>query len=175
MKFALLGNILAMQNVSSALKGGPKLDEKGFPYRTITVAGRFESGKFIVEKGALASDAVGLAATGSISLDEGYQSDLTVLVAPLGFLNELVRKIPLIAISAARSPACRCGFRRHPRSPNRAARLRAVGSQLFDILEERQRSRASCSRGRNRRRRGNSALDQRPIAAHRRMLHADWQ
>src|SRR5882672_4707254 len=137
MKFALLGNILAMQNVSSALKGGPKLDEKGFPYRTITVAGRFESGKFIVEKGALASDAVGLAATGSISLDEGYQSDLTVLVAPLGFLNELVRKIPLIGDiggTITSVPVRVSGDIRDPRIVPLG--LRAVGSQLFDILEE---------------------------------------
>jgi uncharacterized protein involved in outer membrane biogenesis len=136
-KFALLGNILAMQNVSKVLKGGPKLDEKGFPYRSITAVGHFENGRFVVDKSAFVSDAVGLAATGWISMDEGYQSELTVLVAPLGFLNELVRKIPLfgdVGGTVTSVPVRVSGDIRDPRVVPLG--IRAVGSQLFDILEE---------------------------------------
>jgi hypothetical protein len=136
-KFALLGNILSMQNVSSALKRGPKLDEKGFPYRNIIATGHFENGKFVVDKSAFVSDAVGLAATGRIALNQGYESDLTVLVAPLGILNELVRKIPLfgdVGGTITSVPVRVSGDIRDPRVVPLG--LRAVGSQLFDILEE---------------------------------------
>jgi hypothetical protein len=95
MKFALLGNILSMQNVSALFKGGgPKLDAKGFSYRNLRIAGRFDKGRFVVEEGAFHSDAVGLAANGWISLTEP-QSRLTVLVAPFSRVDELVRKVPV--------------------------------------------------------------------------------
>jgi hypothetical protein len=96
MKFALLGNILSMQNVSSLMKeGGPRrLEAKGFPYRTLKIAGQFDKGRFMVEEGAFHSDAVGLAATGWISLTEP-QSRLNVLVAPFSRVDELVRKVPV--------------------------------------------------------------------------------
>jgi len=96
MKFALLGNILSMQNVAALFeKGGPKLDAAGFPYRTIHVAGHFEKGRFIVDESAFRSDGLGLVATGWISLLD-YQSRLTVLVAPFSRVDEFVRKVPLV-------------------------------------------------------------------------------
>jgi hypothetical protein len=96
MKFALLGNILSMQNVAALFeKGGPKLDDAGFPYRTMTASGHFEKGRFIVEESAFRSDAVGLAATGWISVLD-YQSRLSVLVAPFGRLDQLARKVPIL-------------------------------------------------------------------------------
>ena len=96
MKFALLGNILSLSNVSGALKqGGPRLDEKGFPYRTLTARGRFERGTFAIDESGFSSDAVGLAATGHISLVD-YKSQLTVLVAPFERVDRLVRGVPLV-------------------------------------------------------------------------------
>jgi hypothetical protein len=96
MKFALLGNILSLSDVSSALKqSGPKLDEKGFPYRTLTARGRFERGTFVIDESGFSSDAVGLAATGHISLVD-YKSQLTVLVAPFERVDRLVRGVPLV-------------------------------------------------------------------------------
>jgi hypothetical protein len=96
MKFALLGNILSMRNVASLMKAdGPKLDDHGFPYRTLVVAGQFEGGRFIVEEGSFQSDALGLAANGWISTTD-YSSRLTVLVAPFGRLDRLVRDVPII-------------------------------------------------------------------------------
>jgi hypothetical protein len=96
MKFAMLGNILSMGNVASLMKpDSPKLDDQGFPYRMLVVAGHFENGRFIVEEGAFHSDAVGLAANGWISTTD-FSSRLTVLVAPFGRLDELVRKVPIL-------------------------------------------------------------------------------
>ena len=95
MKFALLGKILSMENISALLKSGPRLDQAGFPYRNITVNGRFQAGRFLVDEAAFRSDAVGLAATGWISILD-YHSRLSVLVAPLGRLDALVRKVPIL-------------------------------------------------------------------------------
>ncbi|HSE00726.1 MAG TPA: AsmA-like C-terminal domain-containing protein, partial [Burkholderiales bacterium] len=96
MKFALLGNILSMTNVTSLMKeGGPRLDDQGFPYRTLTIAGQFEDGRFNVEEGSFLSDAVGLAASGWISVTD-YSSRLTVLVAPFSRIDQLVRKVPIV-------------------------------------------------------------------------------
>ncbi len=96
MKFALLGNILSMGDIAALLeKDGPRLDDTGFPYRSATVAGHFQEGRFLVEESAFRSDAVGLAATGWISVLD-YQSRLSVLVAPFGRLDQLARKMPIL-------------------------------------------------------------------------------
>lgn len=94
-KFALLGKILSLDNISTLLKGEPKLEQEGLPFRNITVNGRFQAGRFLVEEAAFRSNTVGLAATGWISILD-YQSRLSVLVAPLGLLDTLVRNIPLV-------------------------------------------------------------------------------
>lgn len=96
MKFAMLGNILSMGNVASLMgPDSPKLDDQGFPYRTLIVAGHFEGGRFIVDEGAFHSDAVGLAANGWISTTD-FSSRLTVLVAPFSRADQLVRNVPLV-------------------------------------------------------------------------------
>ena len=96
MKFALLGNILSMQNVAAMFKeGGPRIDDAGFSYRSISTSGRFSKGRFTIEEGMFTSPGVGLAATGWISLTD-YQSRLTVLVAPFGRLDRMVRGVPIV-------------------------------------------------------------------------------
>jgi hypothetical protein len=96
MKFALLGNILSMGNVASLMTpDGPKLDDHGFPYRALVMAGHFENGRFIVDEGAFQSDALGLAANGWISVTD-FSSRLMVLVAPFGRIDRLVRKVPVV-------------------------------------------------------------------------------
>ena len=53
MKFALLGNILKMKNISNLLqKGGPKIDDKGFPYKKLVIDGHVQYGRFVVDNGA---------------------------------------------------------------------------------------------------------------------------
>lgn len=96
MKFALLGNILSMGNIAALLeKDGPRLNDTGFPYRSLMVAGHFREGRFIVEESAFRSDAIGLAANGWISLLD-YESRLSVLVAPFGRFDQLARKLPIL-------------------------------------------------------------------------------
>jgi len=96
MKFALVGNILSMTDVAALIKQGrPKLEDAGFPYRSITVSGHFEKDRFIIEESAFRSDAVGLAATGWVSVID-YQSRLTVLVAPFSRIDRLARAVPIL-------------------------------------------------------------------------------
>jgi hypothetical protein len=96
MKFALLGNILSLQNIASLLKEGtPKMGDEGFPYRSLSASGRFKSGRFILDEGVFQSSGVGVAATGWISLTD-YQSRLSVLVAPFGRLDRMVRGVPVV-------------------------------------------------------------------------------
>jgi hypothetical protein len=100
-KFAMLGNILSTQAVSGMFdQDRPKLDEKGFPYRSITAKGRFQKGSFIIDESFFRSDVIGIAANGSISLiddkNRPYDSRLTVLVAPLGKLDRVVRSVPVL-------------------------------------------------------------------------------
>ena len=95
-KFALLGNILSMQNVVAlALQGGPKLDAEGFPFRQLHAAGRFEKGRFELQEGVFHSNAIGFGADGWISLTD-FQCRLTVLVAPLAIANEVMSKLPVL-------------------------------------------------------------------------------
>jgi AsmA-like protein len=96
MKFALLGNVLSLKGVSDLLKEGEaKVDSKGFPYRSLSAKGRFERGRFVIEESAFNSSAVGLAATGWISLAD-YDSRLSVLVAPFARVDRLARSVPIV-------------------------------------------------------------------------------
>ena len=95
MKFALLGNILSMQNVVAVAQQGANLSGEGFPFRLLSAKGRFDKGRFVLEEGVFHSNAIGLGANGWISLTD-YQTRMTVLVAPLALVDEAVRKLPLI-------------------------------------------------------------------------------
>ena len=95
-EFALIGNILAMQNVVALVaQGGPKLGAEGFPFRQLHAAGRFEKGRFVIEEGVFHSNSIGLGANGWISLSD-FQCRLTVLVAPLAIANEVMSKLPVL-------------------------------------------------------------------------------
>jgi len=99
-KFPLILNILSAQNVRDMMKRDVTLEKEGFPYRVITTSGRFGNAEFALDESFFRSDIIGFAAKGSISLlDEGpkpYDSKLTVLVAPLGRLDQLVRRVPVL-------------------------------------------------------------------------------
>jgi hypothetical protein len=96
MKFALLGNILSLKGIADMLKGSAsKIDEAGFPYRRLSISGRFEGGRFVVDESSFSSTAVGLAANGWVSIVD-YESKLTVLVAPFARVDRFVRGVPII-------------------------------------------------------------------------------
>src|SRR5262249_42388444 len=100
-QFPLILKILSLRDVAEALKkDGRSLEASGFPYRTINAKGRFDSGRFVIDESAFRSSSVGFAASGWISLSDKdpkpYDSEITVLVAPLSGLDTLVRAIPIL-------------------------------------------------------------------------------
>jgi hypothetical protein len=100
-QFPLIFKILSLRDVADSLKkDGVSLDDTGFPYLSIAAKGRFERGRFVLDESAFRSNSVGFAARGSISLSgkgsKPYDSELTVLVAPLSRLDSLVRALPLV-------------------------------------------------------------------------------
>ena len=97
-QFALIGNILSARSVAdvtSLAEEGAGKRQEGFPYHRLAFKGRFRDGQFVLEEGAFDSEAVGMAANGTIRLSD-LDSRLTVLVAPFGRLDRLVRRIPII-------------------------------------------------------------------------------
>jgi len=135
-KFALIGNILSMQNVVAlAEQGGPKLGAEGFPFRQLSARGRFDKGRFYLDEGVFHSNAIGLGANGWISLTD-FQTTLTVLVAPLALLDEGVRKIPLLGYVVGGTftslPVAVSGDIRDPRVVPLGPR--AITSELTGIL-----------------------------------------
>ena len=137
MKFALLGNILSLKGVADVLKGGAaKVDEAGFPYRRLSVSGRFEGGRFVVDESSFSSNAVGLAANGWISIVD-YDSKLTVLVAPFARVDRFVRGVPIIGyITGGALTSIPVGVSGDIRDPQVVPLgPRAVTSELMGIFE----------------------------------------
>jgi hypothetical protein len=133
---ALLGNILSLKSVSDLLKGDVGLGEHGFKYHSITVGAKIENGQVSVEQATLDSPALGLAAAGTVNL-ENYDSRLTVLVAPFGKLDRMVRKTPVLGyvIGGALTsiPVGVTGDIRNPLVVPLGPR--AVGSQVLGVFE----------------------------------------
>jgi hypothetical protein len=94
-KMALLGNILSLKSVGDLLEGNVDLKEAGFKYRDISLRAHVGKSTVTVEQAAIDSAALGMATTGTINLDD-YQSRLTVLVAPFGRIDRLVRNVPIL-------------------------------------------------------------------------------
>jgi len=90
-KFALLGNILAFRGLASL----SEMKEEGFPYRMMTLRGRFADGELLVDESFFDSDAVRLAANGRVDL-LGANSQLTVLVGLLTRVDRIAGAIPII-------------------------------------------------------------------------------
>ena len=90
-KFALIGSILSMRNLASV----SKMEEGGFPYRSMTAKGHFQGGNFVLEEGFFDSSAVRLAAHGDIDL-QGPGSKLTVLVGLLTNVDRVTGAIPIV-------------------------------------------------------------------------------
>jgi hypothetical protein len=135
-KMALLGNILSLKSVSDLLKGDVGPGEHGFKYHSVTVGAKIENGQVSVEQATLDSPALGLAATGTVNL-ENYDSRLTVLVAPFGTLDRMVRKTPVLGYvlggALTSIPVGVSGDIRNPLVVPLGPR--AVGSQVLGIFE----------------------------------------
>jgi uncharacterized protein YhdP len=94
-KFAMLGNILALKDLSGLVKKGLSTGNEGFDYKTFAFRGRFGDGLVHIEQAAMDSSALGLAASGSVRLADRH-ADITVLVAPFGRVDRAVRKVPIL-------------------------------------------------------------------------------
>ncbi|HEX5093972.1 MAG TPA: AsmA-like C-terminal domain-containing protein [Burkholderiales bacterium] len=95
-KFGLLANLLAYVKGQGLLdKDSPGMDREGFPYRELNVKASVGIGRITVEESNFLSPALGLVATGTVGIPEG-KAALTVLVAPLGRVDQVVGKLPVI-------------------------------------------------------------------------------
>ncbi|MFL6571616.1 MAG: AsmA-like C-terminal region-containing protein, partial [Burkholderiales bacterium] len=90
-KFALIGSILSLRNIASV----SKMEQSGFPYRSMTAKGRFEGGNFVLDEGFFDSSAVRLAAHGNVGL-QGADSQLTVLIGLLTNVDRVTGAIPIV-------------------------------------------------------------------------------
>jgi hypothetical protein len=92
-RFALIGNILSVQNLT-ALRDPREID-KGFLYRSMTARGHFEGGGFQLEEGFFDSDAARIAVNGRIDL-LGERTQLNVLVGLLSSVDRVTGAIPIL-------------------------------------------------------------------------------
>ncbi len=90
-KFALLGNILSVRNIASITK----MEQSGFPYRSMTAKGYFKDGQFQLEEGFFDSDAVRLAAHGRVGLQDP-DTQLSVLIGLLTNVDRITGAIPIV-------------------------------------------------------------------------------
>ena len=135
-KFALIGNILSVLSLRNVVSRDAKLDEAGFPYRSLSAKGRFEGGGFLLEEGFFDSDAARIAANGRIDL-EGANTRLDVLVGVLNTVDRVVGAIPIISdIFGSTMLALPVGVSGDIRDP-RVVPLgpRAVTDRLLGIFE----------------------------------------
>jgi hypothetical protein len=96
-KFALIANILSLLDIKDTVQAAQDIAEgqQGFRYRRIAAAGRIHEGQFKLDEGVFESPSAGMAAHGTIRLDDG-DTKMTVLVAPFGRVDRLVRGIPVV-------------------------------------------------------------------------------
>jgi hypothetical protein len=135
-KMELLAKILSLKSVRALLKGDVRLGAHGLKYRRIAAKAKIENGEMTLEEAALDSLALGLAAHGTINLGN-HDSHLTVLVAPFGRLDRIVRKIPILGyvIGGAFTsvPVAVTGDIRNPLVAPLGPR--AVGSEVMGIFK----------------------------------------
>lgn len=91
-KFAALGNILSVRNIADV----GRMNQEGFPYRTMVAKGRFQNGEFLLDEGAFDSRAAHLAATGRVDM-LGDKSRLTVLVGIFTIIDRIAGGIPILS------------------------------------------------------------------------------
>ena len=95
-KMTVLSRIFSYLNVTELLRGKvPDLGKEGFPYRTLAIRGEMNDGKFILKEATMDAPSMGIVAIGEVDLLH-RKEDLKVLVSPLGTVDAVVRKIPLV-------------------------------------------------------------------------------
>ncbi|HEX9184185.1 MAG TPA: AsmA-like C-terminal region-containing protein [Burkholderiales bacterium] len=92
-RFALVGNILSLLNIADVAET-VRGEATGFRFTRIGGTGHIRDGGFVLEEGVFDSPSARMAANGTIRLGDG-ESKITVLVAPLGRVDRVVRGIPI--------------------------------------------------------------------------------
>jgi hypothetical protein len=133
----LISRILEVLNFTEIVKGRlPDLGATGLAYTTMTLKGKFENGKFLIDKFSMDGETLGLVGSGEIRLaDETL--DIQLLAAPFKTVDTLVKYIPgvnyLLADSLIAIPISITGTLEEPEvavlSPS------AVGSSLYNLAE----------------------------------------
>jgi hypothetical protein len=96
-RFALIGNILSLLSITDIPEAAREsaAGEEGFRFRRIAGTGQFRDGQFLIEEGVFDSPSARMVAKGTIGLAE-RDAKITVLVAPIGWVDRVVRGVPVI-------------------------------------------------------------------------------
>ena len=100
-KFELIGSILSLLNIEDLATTAKEAAEgvTGFRYRRIAGAGRLQGGQIRLEEGVFESPSASMAANGAVRLAD-WDTKMTVLVAPFGRVDRVVRGIATSAYTA---------------------------------------------------------------------------
>jgi len=133
----LVSRILEVLNFTEIVKGRlPDLGATGLAYTTMTLGGRFQNGKLLIDKFFMDGETLGLVGKGEIRLVD-QTLDIQLLAAPFKTVDTLVKYIPgvnyLLADSLIAIPISITGTIDDPNvvvlSPS------AVGSSLYNLAE----------------------------------------
>lgn len=95
-RFNLLAKIFAILNVAEIFRGTlPDLAEEGCAYDSISLEGKLENGKFVIERALMDSPNMKMAGEGHVDLAT-RKADLVVLVSPLRTLDRIVGNVPVL-------------------------------------------------------------------------------
>jgi len=96
LKMTVLSSVLELLNVTDLLRGKfPDFRKEGFAYRTLVVRGEAKDGKFALREAVLDAPSMQMVASGEVDIVT-READLKVLVAPLGTVDAVVRRIPVL-------------------------------------------------------------------------------
>ena len=91
-----LSRVLEFLNVTDLLRGKfPDFRKEGFAYRTFVVRGEAKDGKFALREAMLDAPSMQLVASGEVDILT-READIKVLVAPLGTVDAIVRRVPVL-------------------------------------------------------------------------------
>ncbi len=133
----LLSRILEVLNFTEIVKGRlPDLGATGLAYTTITLQGKFQDGKLLIDRFFMDGETLGLLGTGVIRLED-ETLDIELLAAPFKTVDTIVKYIPgvnyLLGGSLISIPVSITGTLDNPEvtvlSPS------AIGSSLYNLAE----------------------------------------
>jgi hypothetical protein len=131
----MFSRTLDVLNVTDIIKGElPNLTSNGLPYKTMTLQGRFQNGKLIIDKYYMDGETLDLLGKGEFNMVE-KTINIELLAAPFTTANTIVKNIPgvnyLLADSFISIPVSISGTLTDPKVTVLSAS--AVSSSLLDL------------------------------------------